>query len=149
MNCGAVSAAVHPGDGGLIIVPGSHKANFPREKDYFYPESYSADGVYNDDFFSTDVPEGMLNITPRAGDVVMISELVTHGALSWVPRDRDRRFLTLRYMQQHESVRGRGDLRCFSAEVCARLAPETLELIAVRDFNDTKEIATRPTVTLS
>ena len=37
---------VHPGDGGLIVVPGSHKANFPHEKDYFYPESYTDDG-YN------------------------------------------------------------------------------------------------------
>ena len=140
---------VHPGDGGLIIVPGSHKANFPREKDYFYPESYSADGVYNDDFFSTEVPEGMLNITPRAGDVVMISELVTHGALSWVPRDRDRHFLTLRYMQQHESVRGRGDLRCFSPEVCARLSPETLELVELAPFDHTKEIVRRDGVVLS
>ena len=140
---------VHPGDGGLIIVPGSHKANFPREKDYFYPESYSADGVYNDDFFSTEVPEGMLNITPRAGDVVMISELVTHGALSWVPRDRDRHFLTLRYMQQHESVRGRGDLRCFSPEVCARLSPETLELVELAPFDHTKEIVRRDWVLLS
>ena len=135
---------VHPGDGGLIVVPGSHKANFPRENSYFYPESYSADGGYNDDYFSTEVPEGVTNFTPSAGDVVIISEHLTHGALSWVPQDRDRRFLTLRYTVQHI-----GPTDPFPDGVKARLSPETLELIAVRDFDDTKEIATRPTVTLS
>ena len=96
---------VHPGDGGLIILPCSHKSHFDYPRSFFYPESYTEDG-YNDEYFSTEVPEGVLNVTPKAGDVVIISELVTHGALSWVPEDRDRRFLTLRYMQQHESVRG-------------------------------------------
>jgi len=131
---------VHPGDGGLIVVPGSHKANFPRDNSYFYPESYTDDG-YNDDYFSTEVPEGVKNFTPKAGDVVIISEHLTHGALSWVPRDRDRRFLTLRYMQQHESVRG--DLRRFSAEVCARLSADTLELAEPASFEHTKEIVRR------
>ena len=37
----------------------------------------------------------------RVGDVVVISELVVHGALSWQPKDRQRRFLTLRYCSQH------------------------------------------------
>ena len=73
--------------------------------------------------------------------MVIISELVTHGALSWVPRDRDRRFLTLRYMQQHESVRG--GLRRFSAEVCARLSADTLELAEPASFEHTKEIVRR------
>ena len=94
--------------------PCSHKSHFDYPRSLFYPESYTEDG-YNDEYFSTDVPEGVLNVTPKAGDVVIISELVTHGALSWVPEDRDRRFLTLRYMQQHESVRG--SLDCFSPEV--------------------------------
>ena len=93
------------------------------------------------------MPAGVTNFTPKAGDVVMISELVTHGALSWVPRDRDRRFLTLRYMQQHESVRG--DLRRFSAEVYARLSPETLELAEPASFGHTKEIVRQDRVALS
>ena len=134
---------VHPGDGGLIVVPGSHKANFQRDNSYFYPESYTDDG-YNDDYFSTEVPEGVKNFTPKAGDVVIISEHLTHGALSWAPRDRDRRFLTLRYTVQHI-----GPNDPFPDGIKARLSPETLELIAVQDFHDTKEITTRPTVTLS
>ena len=134
---------VHPGDGGLIVVPGSHKANLPRDNSYFYPESYTDDG-YNDDYFSTEVPEGVKNFTPKAGDVVIISEHLTHGALSWAPRERDRRFLTLRYTVQHI-----GPNDPFPDGIKARLSPETLELIAVQDFHYTKEITTRRTVTLS
>ena len=137
---------VHPGDGGLIILPCSHKSHFDYPRSLFYPESYTEDG-YNDEYFSTEVPEGVLNVTPKAGDVVIISELVTHGALSWVPEDRDRRFLTLRYMQQHESVRG--GLDRFSPEVKARLSPETLELASPAAFTHTKEIVTQEVVTLS
>ena len=137
---------VHPGDGGLIILPCSHKSHFDYPRSLFYPDSYTADG-YNDEYFSTEVPEGVLNVTPKAGDVVIISELVTHGALSWVPQDRDRRFLTLRYMQQHESVRG--GLDRFSPEVKARLSPETLELASPAAFTHTKEIVEQEVVTLS
>ena len=129
---------VYPGDGGLIILPCSHKSNFACPRSFFYPDSYTPEGDYNDHYYSTEVPEGVLNITPRAGDVVIISELVTHGALSWVPQDRDRRFLTLRYMQQHESVRG--GLDRFSPELKARLSPETLELAAPASFAHTKQI---------
>ena len=32
----------------------------------------------------------------QAGDVVVISERLLHGALRWRPRDRERRFLTCR-----------------------------------------------------
>ena len=91
---------VYPDDGGLIILPGSHKSEFERPEGLFYPGSRTPEGGYNPDYKSFDVPPGVLNVTPKAGDVVMISEMVTHGALSWRPEDRDRRFLTLRYMPQ-------------------------------------------------
>jgi hypothetical protein len=135
---------VYPSDGGLIILPCSHKSNFDCSRQAFYPD-YPEGG--DSDYFTTEVPEGVLNITPRAGDVVVISELVTHGALSWVPEDRDRCFLTLRYMQQYESVRG-GLVR-FSPEVCARLSPETLQLAEPASFGHIKEIVEREVVTLS
>ncbi len=134
---------VFPGDGGLIVVPGSHKANFVRVKGFFYPGSYTEDG-YNDDYFSTEVPEGVTNFTPKAGDVVIISEHLTHGALSWAPKDRDRRFLTLRYGVQHL-----GPGRDFPDAFKARLSPETLELMETHDFNTTKEIVEREVVELS
>ena len=93
------------------------------------------------------IPPGELNITPAAGDVVIISELIIHGALSWKPKDRDRRFLTLRYMPQHLAVRGGFDP--FPEPVKARLSPETLELIQAAPYEHTKGIAGREKITLS
>ena len=85
---------VHPGDGGLIVLPGSHKANFERPPEMFYPGSYK-DGTYNNDYNSFEVPAGIKNFNPKAGDVVVISELLVHGALSWQAKDRDRRFFVV------------------------------------------------------
>ena len=63
---------VHPGDGGLLVVPGTHKTFFDR------PGHLYNDGKIKD---TDDIPEGVVNITPKAGDFVIISELLTHGAL--------------------------------------------------------------------
>ena len=134
---------VNPGDGGLIILPGSHKANFQRPKELFYPNSY-IDGTYNNEFNSSEVPEGITNFNPRAGDVVLISELVVHGALSWIPKDRDRRFLTLRYCSQHITPSNP-----LPAGVRAKLSPETLELIEVAAVHKAKEIVSQDKITLS
>jgi hypothetical protein len=47
---------------------------------------------------ASDLPThpSVLSICPRAGDVVVITEALTHGAKRWLPRDRDRRFMILR-----------------------------------------------------
>ena len=123
---------VFPGDGGLIVVPGSHKSRFERPRDLFY----------RGNSITADIPPGVVNITPRAGDFVIISELLTHGTLPWIPVDRDRRTLALRYYPQHYGI----DVVNLSEETRARLAPETLELMAVAHITDTKEIvkAIRP-----
>ena len=134
---------VHPGDGGLIVLPGSHKANFPRPRELFYPGSYK-DGTYNDEYDSTDVPEGVANFNPKAGDVVVISELVVHGALSWQPTDRQRRFLTLRYCSQHITPSNP-----LPDGVKAQLSPETLELVDVAPIKKIKSIVEQDVVALS
>ena len=90
-----------------------------------------------------DIPEGVVNITPKAGDFVIISELLTHGALPWKPKDRYRCVLTLRYRPQH-----RGESRV-SEEVRSRLSPETLELISQAGHYETKEIVKKDVVTLT
>ena len=82
---------VFPGDGGLVVIPGSHKAEFDRPPNLFVPV---------DDKSDPEPHPAFTNITPRAGDVVFISELLTHGILHWKPKDRDRRFLILRYQPQ-------------------------------------------------
>jgi hypothetical protein len=123
---------VFPGDGGLIVLPGSHKTTFTKPANIFYQDDYDNGG-----YIADDVPPGVANLTPHAGDVLIISERLIHGALNWKPKDRDRRFLIMRYNLQHTVT---GSLEPFSEEIRARLSPETLELIALAPYNHVKEI---------
>ena len=125
---------VHPGDGGLLVIPGSHKAEYDR------PEHIFNNGTIDD---VDNIPQGVENITPKAGDIVIISELLTHGALPWKPKDRYRCILTLRYRPQD-----RGESRV-PEELRERLAPETLELISRADHTHTKEIVKKDVVRLT
>ena len=134
---------VHPGDGGLMVLPGSHKANFERPQSLFYPGSIK-DGTYNEDYNSCEVPEGIKNFTPKAGDVVVISELLVHGALSWQTKDRDRRFLTLRYCSQFVPPNNP-----MPDGVLAKLSPETFELVEMAGVHHIKSVVEQDVVTLS
>ena len=125
---------VEPGDGGLIVVPGSHKGEFARP-DYLL--SSDAEGL---DAVKDPV---VTNLTPRAGDFLIISELTTHGVLRWRRKDKDRRFLILRYVPQYE---GKMSL---PEEILERLAPETQELVSAVGYGHQKEIAQQDRITLS
>ena len=122
---------VHPGDGGLLVVPGSHKSMFERP-----PE------LFNNGVIETldGLPDGVRNITPRAGDMVVMNELVTHGALPWTPRDRMRMILVLRYVPQYQRS---GDL---PETIRSRLTADTLELTQHAGYQDVKEIVRRDAV---
>jgi len=124
---------VHPGDGGLLVLPGSHKSQFDRP-----PQLFSQGRIEGE------VPLGVINITPSAGDVVIIPECLTHGVLPWKPVDRQRRVLTLHYRPHH-----RQPGRPIPEAVKERLAPETLELLETAHYTHKKEIATRQRVCLS
>ena len=119
---------VHPGDGGLLVVPGSHKAAFDRPK-----------GAFGATQFETldDLPAGIINVTPQAGDFAIISERLTHGTLRWQPKDRMRRVLVLRYQPQFGA--GGGSL---PDAILSRLDPETLELTKRAGYRDIKDLVT-------
>ncbi len=117
---------VNPGDGGLIVLPGSHKAAFSR------PESLFNDGVMHT---VNDLTPGVVNITPKAGDIVITSELMTHGILEWQPKNRMRRILVLRYKPQHAGLP-----MSYPDEIRERLSSETLELIETAHYNHVKDI---------
>ena len=125
---------VNPGDGGLLVVPGSHKSNFER------PRSLFCNGMVKD---WQNLPDGVVNITPKAGDVVIMSESVTHGALPWLVEDRIRMYLVLRYHPQYAGGDGIPD------EITERLSPETQELVARAAHKKVKEIVKEDVVTLS
>ena len=125
---------VELGDGGLIVIPGSHKGEFARPKNLLKPDEEGLDAI-EDPVFT--------NLTPKAGDFLIISELLTHGVLRWRRKDKDRRFLILRYRPQYE---GKMSL---PEEILERLAPETQELVSSAGYGHQKEITHQDIVTFS
>ncbi len=72
---------VNPGDGGLIVIPGSHKSNFPCPQDIRLYLAHQ---------------ENVRQIVCKAGDAVIFTEAVTHGTIPWTS-DTPRRTLLTRY----------------------------------------------------
>ena len=130
---------VYPGDGGLIVLPGSHKHNFKRPENLFFPEPDNPDAPLH---------PAIVNVTPKAGDVVIITEMLTHGVLVWKPEERDRLFLILRYKTQFfQDERGIREL--FPPEVMERLSPETKALAAYASEWEEKELVKQDNVMLT
>ena len=78
-------------DGGLCVVPGSHKSNFAC------PESFAA--------FEKTGP-WLKHIPQQAGSVVIFTEALAHGTLPWTA-DHERRALFYRYTPGHMAFVGR------------------------------------------
>ena len=125
---------VFPGDGGLLVVPGSHKAAFTRP-----PELFNS-GTTTE---LKDLPAGVVNVTPRAGDAVVMTEMLAHGTLQWKPKDRLRRTLVLRYRPQFKGQPAVPDV------LAGRLSPETKELMAQAHYTHIKEIVKQEVVQLT
>lgn len=113
---------VEPGDGGLAVVCGSHKAQFSRPRALFWPYSNHADheifgpdrgwdGYHEPPGFDSQQllsmaadgsshlrqPDGLLHLTPAAGDVLIVPETTSHVVLPWQPTDRGRKVVLARY----------------------------------------------------
>ena len=67
-----------PGDGGLAVIPGSHKANFPL------PEQLSLYEAYQ---------EHVKEVHTQAGDAIIFTEALTHGTLVWQGQHQRRSLL--------------------------------------------------------
>ena len=95
MRCGLVVCQfylsdVNPGDGGLCVVPGSHKANFP------HPE-----GLRNHELDADIIHQ----VTVKAGDLVIFNEVTTHGARPWKGK-HERRCVLYRYIPKYLNYDG-------------------------------------------
>lgn len=95
MRCGLINCQyqlndVNPNDGGLCIIPGSHKANFHLPTDI---SSYEAD---------QDIVQ---HIPMKAGDLVIFNEATTHGTLPWKGKG-ERRSLFYRYTPKYMHYTG-------------------------------------------
>ncbi len=78
-------ADVNEGDGGLCVVPGSHKANFKAPEEIL---------LWKSD------PEVVYNVPGKAGDLVIFNEATLHGTLPWTA-DHERRSLLYRYSPKY------------------------------------------------
>ena len=70
---------VPPGAGGLIVIPGSHKSNYPCPREMRLYQEHQ---------------EHIRQIVCNAGDVVIFTEAVTHGTLPWTAAHPRRSILT-------------------------------------------------------
>ena len=126
---------VRPGDGGPILAPGSHKSEFEFPIERLHQ---SADTL----------AQGIVNITPNAGDAIVVPELLMHGALKWKPVDRDRRVMLFRYKPQCWRQLHTDDDQNLEEEIEENLATETLELLAYAWHSHEKKIAGRDNIRL-
>lgn len=67
-----------PGDGGLAVIPGSHKANFPSPREIKLCDGYQ---------------EHITEVHAKAGDAVIFLETTIHGALAWKGQHQRRTLL--------------------------------------------------------
>ena len=81
-----------PGDGGVCVVPGSHKANLECPLKMRKWEQYQ---------------EYVTEINARAGDAVIFSEACTHGTLPW-NGEQQRRAILYKYNTGHMAWSGGG-----------------------------------------
>ena len=83
-----VQYALHdqnPGDGGLCVIAGSHKANFDCPREITTWEEHQ---------------EVVYQVPMKAGDMVIFSENTLHGSLPW-QADHERRALLYRYTPKY------------------------------------------------
>ena len=120
-HCGQVNALmaltdIGPGDGATMIIPGSHKANFP------HPDLAThgwADGR------SMDQVEGAMEVHMQAGDVLLFVDAIMHGSARRV-NEGQRRIAVYRYGPSWGNFRHGYQP---SAELLARLTPQRRQIV--------------------
>ena len=106
------------GSGGLSVIPGSHKSNFPCA--YFikgHPEKSPC---------PDDVP-ALIELQAKAGDAIFFTEDLTHGSKTNLS-DKQRRNLYYRYQPSFCTPNISGT-KPVSQELMKRLTPERKELL--------------------
>ena len=122
LNAGVSLVDVPPGTG-FVCIPGSHKSHFPK------PEHV---GIY-------DGPPTVDNVSVEAGDVVLFTEALCHGARKWT-QDEPRRTVFVRYTTSYASWSpGSGPLEEFRDRISADL----FELKQVASFRHRKKVVER------
>ena len=105
---------VGPGDGGTMVIPGSHKANFP------HPETLNRDYLNRMDTLT-----GAVEVNLKAGDAIVFVDGISHGASSRI-NPGERRVVVYRYGVSWGATR-RGYR--YSDELLARLSPDRRRIL--------------------
>lgn len=97
-RCGQVNALmaltdIGPGDGGTMVIPGSHKSNFPHPQ----VSGPDADGARDRVQSPMDDIEGAIEVHLDAGDVLLFCDGIAHGASERTTVEGERRVLIYRY----------------------------------------------------
>ncbi len=87
VNCLMALTPMGPGDGATMVIPGSHKANFPHPQ---------AGGHTIEKGGSVDTIEGAVEVNLEAGDVVLFVDAISHGSARRT-NPGNRRTLVYRY----------------------------------------------------
>ncbi len=95
---------VYAGDGGLVLIPGSHKQSMPLEGNDVY-------NLIDQDLHSWFVHQPCLN----PGDMFLMMEAVVHGTRKWVPTDRRRRNLYYKFSPGFMAWRNYDDVAKYAA----------------------------------
>ncbi|MBT5876636.1 MAG: hypothetical protein HOH43_24640 [Candidatus Latescibacteria bacterium] len=83
----AISLVNVPPGSGFVCIPGSHKSYFQRPEDV---------DIYTG-------PPTVVNVPINAGDAVIFTETLCHGALPWLREDTPRRTVFVRYSTSYAS----------------------------------------------
>lgn len=122
LNAGVSLVDVPPGTG-FVCIPGSHKSHFPRPADVTI----------------TDGPPVVDNVSVQAGDVVLFTEALCHGALQWT-QATPRRTVFVRYCTSYASWSpGAGPLEAYRD----RIPEELYELKQMTGFRHRKKVVER------
>jgi len=120
-RCGQVNILmamtdIGPGDGGTLVVPGSHKSSFiPDEVRALYQ---------NRENYKT-LPEGAIEVHLKAGDALLFVDALMHGATERT-NPGERRAVIYRYGPMWGKTRHGFE---YSEELLARLTPERRRIL--------------------
>ncbi len=122
-RCGQVNILmaltdIGPGDGGTLVVPGSHKTSFiPDEVRELYRDKQN--------YTQGRLPEGAIEVNLKAGDALMFVDAVMHGATERT-NPGERRVVIYRYGPSWGRTRHGFE---YSDELLARLTPERRKVL--------------------
>jgi ectoine hydroxylase-related dioxygenase (phytanoyl-CoA dioxygenase family) len=114
---------------GFVCIPGSHKAQFARPGDI---------DIYDD-------PPTVVNVCPKAGDVVLFTESLVHGGRRWTA-DYPRRTAFVRYSTSYASWSPR---HAPFEEHKDKISEEIYELQQIQGFQSRKKVVDRLLAELS